>query len=222
MRRVLRALLVLLVAGAGLVLTGPPAAYAHGPVEIPANAPGGVSATFTFGGAVVPHPYTPDPTAYFGANKCQLTYHDYNPTPGCGGFTFRTELHHVREQPGFAEGLGGGSFAAHADTERTFGCLDGAGAFRWDTAFVVRTADTPLAPVYYLTDMSYLLSEFRATPSGDLGPPYFLNFEAVPFTCPAGTTPAQYGLKVTDLRLSVTGSPVFGTQSWTAPGPFYG
>jgi hypothetical protein len=221
-RRVLRKLLVVLLAGVGLVLAGPQAAYAYGPVEIPANTPGGISATFTFGGAVVPHPYTPQiPASVYGPNKCLLMYHQYYPTPGCGGFTFDVALHHVREQPGFADAPLGGRFAAYADTERTFGCVDSAGAFLWDTSFVVRTEETTLDGVYYLAGADYLLGWFRGTESGDFGPPFFLNFEPVEFSCATGTTPTQYGLKVTDLRLSAIDSPFFGTQSWTAAGPFY-
>lgn len=86
-KRVLRhpaRLIVALLAGFALVLTGTGAAHATTTVEIPAGTQGGVSATVKFYGTVVPQPYNPDPTAYFGDRKCQLIYHDYDPTAGCG------------------------------------------------------------------------------------------------------------------------------------------
>ncbi|MFF1747957.1 hypothetical protein, partial [Streptomyces mirabilis] len=36
-------------------------------------------------------PYNPDPTAYFGDRKCLVVHHDYDPTPGCGGFKLDLE-----------------------------------------------------------------------------------------------------------------------------------
>ncbi|MDX3852326.1 hypothetical protein [Streptomyces sp. AK02-01A] len=222
MRGASRRLLVALMAGAGLVLAAPSAAHANEIAEIPANSPGGISVTLSFGGAVVPQPYTPDPSAYWGPDKCLLIYHDYVPTPGCGGFTFNAKLHNVQAQPGYIEGLSGGDFEAYADTARTFGCLDGDGVFQWDTSFVVRTERTPLSDVYYTAGMDYILQQFRTGKTLDQGPYYFLNFEAVEFGCAEGTTPTQFGLMVTNLRLDAVDSPVFGDQTWTAAGPFYG
>lgn len=66
LRGVLTRLALALVAGAGLVLTGPGAAHASQTVEVPAPGAGVISATFDFHGAVVPQPYDPDPGAFTG------------------------------------------------------------------------------------------------------------------------------------------------------------
>ncbi|WP_326574058.1 hypothetical protein OG889_03160 [Streptomyces sp. NBC_00481] len=222
-RALLARLAVALLAGAGLVLAGPGSAQADTTVEIPAPSQGGISATVVFHRTVVPQPYNPDPTASYGDRQCLLRYHEYYATPGCGGFALGVTLHDVRDQPGYLAGLSsaGGYFGAHADTARTFGCLLPDGTFDHSTSFVVRTEQQPLSPVYYQPDSNWLLTQFRSYPDQDFGPPFFVNFPPVEVNCPEGTTATQYGLKVTDVKISIDDPNVFGRTTWTAPGPFY-
>ncbi|MBO1336892.1 hypothetical protein [Streptomyces sp. VRA16 Mangrove soil] len=209
-------------AALGLVLGAGGAARATQTVEIPANAPGGVSATVTFERPVVPQPYTPDPTDYWGPNRCLLTYHVYEGTPGCGGFVVDVALHDVRTQPGFLAGVDESAyFTAKADTERTFGCLRADGTFDWGSAFVVRLDDVDLGAVHYETSAYWVVQTQRADPANDVGPAFYMNFPAVDFTCPEGQVKWQYGLKVSDLRVSIADSPVFGTQTWRHDGAYY-
>jgi hypothetical protein len=221
--RVLGRLALALLAGAVLVLAGPGAAQATTSVEIPAPTAGGISATVKFFGAVVPQPYDPDPNAAFGDRNCQLIYHDFDPTPGRGGFKLGVTLHNVRNQPGYLAGLSstGGYFRAYADAARTFGSLRSDGTFDHSTSFVVRTEQTPLSGVYYEPDSNWLLDQFARYTDRDFGPPFFLNCPAVQVNCPDGMTPTQYGLKVTDVNISIDDANVFGTTTWSAPGPFY-
>ncbi|WP_326727161.1 hypothetical protein [Streptomyces phaeochromogenes] len=216
-------LIVALLAGFALVLTGTGAAHATTTVEIPAGAEGGVSATVKFYGTVVPQPYNPDPTAYFGDRKCQLIYHDYDPTAGCGGFKLGVVLHNVRNQPGYLAGLNstGNYFQAHADTARTFGCLRADGSFDHGTSFVVRTEQQRLGSTYYEPDSNWILSAHRNY-EGEFGPHFFVNFPPVEVNCPAGMTATQYGLKVSNVNISIDDANVFGTTTWSTPGPFYG
>lgn len=155
--------------------------------------------------AVVPQPYNPDPNASSGDRQCLLRYHEYWATPGCGGFELGVRLHKVRSRPGYLAGLSstGGHFTAYADTARTFGCLRPDGSFDHDTSFVVRTEQQPLSPVYYEPDSNWLLRQFRTYPDRDLGPPFFVNFPAVEVSCPEGTTATQYGLKVTNVKVTI-------------------
>ncbi|MEV5876416.1 hypothetical protein AB0L75_19715 [Streptomyces sp. NPDC052101] len=223
LRRSLARLAVALLVGAGVVLAGSGAAHATAAAEIPAATDGGISATVTFHGAVVPQPYRPDPDAAFGDRKCLLIYHDYDPTPGCGGFKLDFTLHNVRSQPGYTAGLGSTDywFNAYADTARTFGCLRPDGTFDHSTSFVVRTAHQELMRTYYLTEANWVLSTLRSDPTRDVGPYFFMNFPAVKVDCPDGMTPTQYGLKVTDISLTIADDNVFGHTTWSTPGPFY-
>ncbi|MGW2492026.1 hypothetical protein ACWCV9_33045 [Streptomyces sp. NPDC001606] len=223
LRRSLARLTVALLMGAGLVLAGAQGANATASADIPAATEGGVSATVTFHGAVVPQPYRPDPTAAFGDHKCQLIYHDYDPTPGCGGFKLDFTLHNVRSQPGYTAGLSSTDywFTAYADTARTFGCLRPDGTFDHDTAFVARTEHQQLTRVYYLTEANWVLSALRSDTTRDTGPYFFMNFPAVQVACPDGMTPTQYGLKVTNISLTIADDNVFGHTTWSTPGPFY-
>jgi hypothetical protein len=212
-----------LLAGAVLVLTGPGAAQATTTAEVPAATDGGISATVTFYGAKVPQPYTPDPDAAFGDHKCQLIYHDYEPTPGCGGFKLSVTLHDVRSRPGYQAGLSSTDhwFRAYADTARTFGCLRADGTFDHSTSFVVRTEQQRLPGVYYEDQADWILGRLRSDPDRDTGPYFFVNFPAVQVNCPDGMTPTQYGLKVTNVNVTIQDANVFGDTAWSAPGPFY-
>ncbi|WP_128374454.1 hypothetical protein [Streptomyces cavernae] len=223
LRGILTRLTAVLLAGAAVALAGPGTAHASTTVEIPAATPNGISATVRFHGAKVPQPYNPDPNAAFGDRKCQLIYHDYEPTPGCGGFKLDVVLHNVRNQPGYQAGLDStwAFFQAYADTERTFGCLSADGTFDHRTAFVVRTEQAPLSHTYYTTSSSYILQYLRSNPGQETGPYFFVNFPAVQVDCPAGTTPTQYGLKVTNVKVTIDEANVFGTTTWSTPGPFY-
>ena len=62
---------------------------------------------------------------------------------------------------------------------------------------------------------------FRSEANND-GPSFYVNFAPVAVTCPTGETPSQFGLKVSNLTITIAGSPVYGSQTWTYPGPFYG
>ncbi|MEU7660783.1 hypothetical protein [Streptomyces lincolnensis] len=223
-RGTLTRLTLALLAATGLALSTPSPAQATTTVDIPAPTPDGVSATVRFSDTVVPKPYTPDPTAYFGDRKCLNTYHDYDPTPGCGGFKLAVTLHNVRNQPGYLAGLSSTDywFKAYADTARTFGCLRPDGTFDHSTAFVVRTTQQELLRTYYYAEANWVLHELRQSPTRDAGPHFYMNFPAVPVDCPTGTTPTQYGLKVSNIRVTITDDNVFGHSTWNAPGPFYG
>lgn len=128
--------------------------------------------------AVVPQPYDPDPNASSGDRQCQLRYHQYWATPGCGGFDH-------------------------------------------DTSFVVRTEQQPLSPAYYEPDSNWLLRQFRTCPDRHFGPPFFVNFPAVEVSCPEGMTATQYGPKVTNVKVTIDDPNVFGSTTWSTPGPFY-
>ncbi|MFD7661537.1 hypothetical protein [Streptomyces sp. NPDC059788] len=210
--------LVAVLAGSALVLGGSVAAEAgdggqaataggstvrgaprHGKV-VTLPAVGMETGTFK---AVVPNPYRPDPTAYFGPHKCNLYVKDYWPTPGCGGFSFYTELRGVRDQPAFQQGVEeSGWFSATADVTRTYGCTGQDGVFDPATAFDVTSAGERLGAVYREADWSFLLGHYRGTSSGDFGPQFFANFKPVEVTCAAGTTPTQHALKVAGLKVS--------------------
>ncbi|MFC8669737.1 hypothetical protein [Streptomyces sp. NPDC057199] len=223
-RRMLARLGVALLAATGLVLTGPNAAQASTVVDIPAPTPGGVSMTMKFYGAVVPQPYSPDPdAAYNEPNTCQLYFRQFDPSSGCGGFKLGTVLHNVREQPGYKAGLAGtGYFDAYADTDRTFGCLRPDGSFDHSTSFVVHQDQRRLSPVYVEGGAANLVQRLRDYPDAEYGPNWFVNFTPiVDVDCPAGMTPTQYGLKVSNLRISIDDPEIFGTTTWAHPGPFY-
>ncbi len=223
-RRALSRLTIALLAGTGLALSGPGTAHATTTTDIPAPTADGVSATVKLSDTVVPQPYNPDPAAYFGDRKCLNTYHDYTPTPGCGGFKLGVTLHNVRNQPGYLAGLRSTDdfFDAYADIARTFGCLRPDGTFDHGTSFVVRTEQQPLQPVYYTTQTSWVLYQQDQYPGQDTGPGFYMNFPAVEVNCPAGMTPTQYGLKVTNVNVTVEDDNVFGHTTWNAPGPYYG
>jgi hypothetical protein len=211
-----------LLAGMVLVLAGPGAAQATTTVDIPATAADGISATVMFHGAKVPQPYNPDPTAYFGDRKCRLTYHDYDPTPGCGGFKLDVVLHNVRSRPGYIAGLYSTDydFSAYADLARTFGCLRPDGSFDHGTSFVVQAEQQKLSDTYFYEEANWVLSQFRQY-TADYGPYFYVNFPAVDVSCPAGMTPTQYGLKVSNVNVTIDDDNVFGHSTWNAPGPFY-
>ncbi|WP_128381878.1 hypothetical protein [Streptomyces cavernae] len=214
---------VALLATTGLVLTGPNAAHASTVVEIPAPTAGGVSMTMNFHGARVPQPYTPDPDAiYSEPNTCQLYARQFDPSPGCGGFKLGTVLHNVREQPGYKAGLvPSGDFYAYADTDRTFGCLRPDGSFDHSTSFVVHQEQRRLSSVYIEGGASGVVYRNRQY-SGDFGPNWFVNFTPiVDVDCPTGMTPTQYGLKLSNVRVTIDDPEIFGTTTWSYPGPFY-
>ncbi|CAM5737885.1 hypothetical protein SALBM311S_03742 [Streptomyces alboniger] len=223
-RRALPRLTIALLAATGLALSGPGTAQATTTADIPAPTADGVSATVKFYGTVVPKPYNPDPDAPFGDRKCLNTYHDYDPTPGCGGFKLGVTLHNVRNQPGYIAGLNStdNRFNAYADTARTFGCLRPDGTFDHGTSFVVRTEQQELMSTYYYPDANWVLQEHRENPTRDVGPHFYMNFPAVTVNCPTGMTPAQYGLKVSDVKVTIADDNVFGHSTWSTPGPFYG
>jgi hypothetical protein len=223
-RRALTRLTIALLAATGLALSGPGTAQATTTVDIPAPTADGVSATVKFYDTVVPKPYNPDPTAYFGDRKCLNTYHDYDPTPGCGGFELGVTLHNVRNQPGYIAGLSSTDywFTAYADTARTFGCLRPDGTFDHSTSFVVRTEHQQLMRTYYYAEANWVIYQHGADPTRDAGPHFYMNFPAVTVDCPTGMTPAQYGLKVTNVSVTIADDNVFGHSTWSTPGPFYG
>ncbi|MQS36000.1 hypothetical protein [Streptomyces katsurahamanus] len=231
--------LVTLFAGAGLMLSLPGTARAAAdPAEpppvsyhIPAEREGGVSITVSYYGAVLPRPYNPDPKAYFGDRKCLNTYHDYTPTPGCGGFRMLVELHNVRNQPGFelpnpeerSIGASGydrvNHFVARADVSRSYGCVRSDGTYDPYIKFTLRERmffdDDPVQ-----TDISYILARLRESPTGSSKPYLYVNFKPVEVGCPPGMTPAQQSLKVSDLHVSVNAYEVFGIANWRHPAPF--
>ncbi|WP_411149540.1 hypothetical protein [Streptomyces sp. A30] len=223
-RRALSRLTIALLAATGLALSGPGTAQATTTTDIPAPTAGGVSATVKFYDTVVPRPYNPDPTAYFGDRKCLNTYHDYDATPGCGGFKLGITLHNVRNQPGYLADLGSTDywFKAYADTARTFGCLRPDGTFDHGTSFVVRTQQQELLRTYYYAEANWVLYEHRQYPTRDAGPHFYMNFPAETVDCPEGMTPTQYGLKVTNVKITIADDNVFGHSTWSAAGPYYG
>jgi hypothetical protein len=211
-----------MLAAAALTALGAVPASAHQVGSVRATATDGVTETTTFT-PTVPRPvYDPDPTATDGPRQCVVLYHEDQPTPGCGGFAVSTVLHNVRNQPGYLNNVTDNTyFTAHADAARTFGCRTADGTFDWNSAFVVREKHLELTPVYFETESSYLIYEFQTLP-GDWGPQFYVNFDPVDFSCPAGQTKVQYGLKVSNISVEITNSPVFGTHTWKQAGPYYG
>jgi len=222
MRKSVRRCLVLALAGIAALVLGQATAYAWYTDYIPASTPGGIGASMTFTAAMPTEPYAPSPTAFEGPYTCILLYHQYFGTPGCGGFSVDVTFDNVQAQPGYIAGTADETvFYAYADTARTFGCRTADGDFDWNTAFVVRTTDTQLSAVYVTTQAGYLAYLLRAG-GPDNGPDFYVNFAPVPVSCPTGETPSQFGLKVSNLSITIADSPVYGTQTWTYPGPFYG
>lgn len=135
--------------------------------------------------------------------------------------------HDQRRDPGAHRGRPaglsgtGGYFRAQADTARTLGCLRSDGTFDRSTSFVVRTEQTPLSGVYCEPDSNWLLGQFARCPDRDVGPPFFLNYRAVQVNWADDMTPTQYGLKVTNVNISIDDAHVFGTTTWSAPAPCY-
>ncbi len=212
-------LLGTLLAGMTLVFAGPAVAQAAGQGSDAAEDTPRVEMEVGEFDAIVPQPYTPDPNAYFGPNKCQLYVRDYWPTAGCGGFSIYTKLSHVREQPGYIEGVEDNSyFRATVETSRTFGCMDENGVFDWDTAFEVEE-QRRMSSFYYTPITAYVLGQYRDTETTDFGPGWFVNFAPVEVDCAEGMIPTQHDLKVDDVRISIEDSPVFGNRSWEF-GPF--
>ncbi|MFF0450342.1 hypothetical protein ACFYT4_28840 [Streptomyces sp. NPDC004609] len=222
---------VALLAGVTLVLAGPGPAHATATLNIPAPQPGGISATVKLFGAKVPQPYNPDPTAYTGDRKCRLLYHDYEPTAGCGGFKVEVTFHNVRNQLGYQPSGpvspelpitdGQYKFSASADTARTFRCLRPGGGFDPRHNLVVRTTQQPLSNNYYFADVDWTISELQTYPDRDAGPPFYVNFAPVEVNCPQGTTAHQYGLKVSNIKITAHTPYVFGSTVWAHPGPYY-
>ncbi|MQS35454.1 hypothetical protein [Streptomyces katsurahamanus] len=232
--RILRALArpaVALLAGAALALSTPGAAHATTTYEIPAPTSAGISATVRIHDAVVPQPYDPDPSAVVGPRRCGLLYHEYVGTAGCGGFELSVTLHNVRSQPGFAEsgpiyetvpivGPETYRFHAFADLARTFRCLRPDGTFDPATTLVVRTPQRQLDDVYFYTEVIPVLAQFQRS-ERDYGPLFYMNFDPVQVNCPSGTTAHQYGLKISNIKITVNTPYIFGGMTWTHPGPYY-
>jgi hypothetical protein len=216
-----RALAVVLVAIA-TILSSQTAAFAWYTQSIPAKSPGGIGETMVFNATMPTEPYAPSATDITGPYTCILLYHEYFATPGCGGFSVDLAFSNVRTQPAYLAGIPDNTFFhAYADMSRTFGCTAADGVFDWNTAFVVHTDHTELSPVYVTAQAAYLIYEAHYL-SGDLGPSFYVNFPPVAFTCPSGETRTQFGLEVTKLSISISGSPVFGTRTWKQTGAFYG
>jgi len=211
------------LSGVVLVLCLATPAQAHYVENTPAPVPGGVSETTTVTAQRAVNPYAPETSVPYGPNYCVLGYHEFNPTPGCGGFAVNVVLHDVSSQPGFVAGnYDSGYFEAYADAARTFGCTSAAGVFDWSTAFVVRDTGIHLFPVYNETYRSYLWYVLRFNGGTDTGPKFFWNFLPVDFFCPVGTAKTQFGLKVMNLVITNIGSDVITAPTmWTHAGPYY-
>lgn len=222
MRKSIRRSVVLALVGISALVLGQATAYAWYTEYIPAGTPGGIGASMTFSAVMPTEPYAPSSTDISGPHTCVLLYHQYFGTPGCGGFSVDVTFDNVQAQPGFIAGTDDPTyFSAFADTARTFGCRTARGHFDWHTAFVVTSKHTALSDVYATAQAAYLLYLLRSGVAND-GPSFYVNFAPVTVTCPAGETAAQFGLKVTNLSITIAGSPVYGSQTWTYPGPFYG
>jgi hypothetical protein len=214
--------LVLALVGIAALLFGQAIAYACYTDYIPASTPGGIGASMTFSAAMPTEPYAPSTTEVSGPNTCILLYHQYFGTPGCGGFSVDVTFDNVEAQPGYIAGTVDPTvFYAYADTARTFGCRTADGDFDWNTAFVVSTTDTQLSAVYQTTQAGYLIYLLQQLGGND-GPSFYVNFAPVTVNCPVGETPSQFGLMVSNLSITIADSPVYGTQTWNYPGPFYG
>lgn len=206
--------------GATMLLTAAPGATAE---EAPAGEraevpPVGMSVKeFT---AIVPQPYTPDPDAHSGPDKCKLYIKDYWPTAGCGGFSLYFQLHNVRDQPAYLEGVEESEplhFRGTVDVTRTFGCRDANGDFDEDTAFEVTHKDRKLSPVYYETNWSTIILKYFRTieDRDDFGPRTFANFPPVDVDCAEGMEPTQKDLSVTNIRVTMEDSAILGDREWT-------
>ncbi|WP_141307003.1 hypothetical protein [Streptomyces spinoverrucosus] len=93
--------------------------------------------------------------------------------------------------------------------------------FDHGTSFVVRTERQKLLHTYYVPQSGWILAQYRQYPDRDFGPHFYMNFPAVEVTCPEGMTPTQYGLKVTNVQVTIADDNVFGHTTWSTPGPFY-
>jgi hypothetical protein len=219
MKRTFARTLCAALLGAAAIFTGTPA-WA---TTTENGSAGGIRDTFTLVDVLPRQPYAPNPADYFGDYRCGLRYHEYLATPGCGGFEITMVLHDVTKRPGWADNADdSGHIQATADTARTFGCRNANGSFDWASAFVVRETARPLQPFYILTDLGYLWSVLRVSGEPDATTRFYVNFRPVDFTCPAGKTKAQYGLKVSNVTVWTQNSKVLGSTTWRHAGPYYG
>ncbi|MER7049255.1 hypothetical protein [Streptomyces jumonjinensis] len=219
-----------LLAGAAFALSAPGTARAVAEYPVPAPTPDGISATLKLYWAIVPQPYDPDPTAAVGERRCELRYHEYGATEGCGGFQLDVYLHNVRNQPHFSPTgdlipqvpISGEAhdFRAVADMARTFHCLRPDGGYDPADSLVVRQIQEPVYKSFYYADATAVYRNFLS-PGSDLGPKFHMNFPPVQVNCPPGTQAHQYGLKVSNIKITVNSPHFFGSRSWSHPGPYY-
>ncbi|SFF33879.1 hypothetical protein [Streptomyces mirabilis] len=71
------------------------------------------------------------------------------------------------------------------------------------------------------TDTARAFGCLRPDGTFDQGPKFSMNFPSVQVSCPEGMTPTQFGLKVSDITIGIDDPNVFGTTTWSTPGPFY-
>jgi hypothetical protein len=156
-------------------------------------------------------PYAPYDSVGYGYNQggydCQLYYHEYAVTEGCGGAWLTAELRGFRSFPDAAQITGQGRMSA--DFGRTFGCLvDG----EFVPELVLREDDVEVPAVY-------LSASFGPGAVDGTRLAFFRNFQPVDFSCADGVR-AQLGLRVSDVRVTITSDQI-GTTRKTFAGPFY-
>lgn len=142
-----------------------------------------------------------------GGRDCQLYYHEYLVTEGCGGAWLTAELRGFSKLPNGSRISGLGRMSA--DFGRTFGCLVNG---KFLTKMVLRENDVAVPAVY-------LSAYFGPGAVDGTQLKFFRNFQPVDFVCTAGTR-AQLGLRVSDVRVTIT-SDQLATVRRTFAGPFY-
>ena len=152
-----------------------------------------------------------------GGYDCQLDYHEYAVTTGCGGAWAYVRITGLASFPG---GLASqGTLDVYADLARTFGCVGNAThVFR--TVEVIRQTQLHLSAVHANATFTPPGGDTDTTTSNNMLIASFVNFQPVAFSCAPGETKAQFGLKVSNLK-AVVADPVTGTRTATFPGPWY-
>lgn len=156
-------------------------------------------------------PYAPYNSVGYGYNQggydCQLYYHEYSVTQGCGGAWLTAELRGFQKLPNGAQVSGLGRITA--DFGRTFGCsVQG----RFIPKMVLRENDVEVPAVH-------LSAYFGPGAPEGTRLQFFRSFEPLDFVCAEGVR-AQLGLRVSDVRVTITSDQV-ATIRKTFAGPYY-
>lgn len=150
-----------------------------------------------------------------GGYDCQLYYHEYAVTEGCGGAWFTTTIGGLATYPGGLQTSG--YVSGTADFGRTFGCRLADGTFI--QKLVLREDDTTLSAVYASSQFAPGAPDPATATADPMTIRLFRNFDPVDFACEQGVK-TQLGLRVSDVRVTVT-SDTTGAVTKGFAGPFY-